>query len=157
MTALCLTSTPANAAEPVRFSDALYAKFHHDRCLQCHQFNSRRSNGRSYFSHRSRYLCDKCHAPRLTGLAGGEWMAPQGSVMDYTGMNARDTCNLIKRNAGSGDLKTRLTEHLLHDARIRWALENGMTPAGRFPAVPGGYEAWERDVKAWLRDGMLCE
>lgn len=142
----------------MRFSDALYAKFHHDRCLQCHQFNSRKSNGRSYYSHRNRYLCEKCHTAKVTGLPAGEWMAPQGSVMDYTGLNARDTCNLIKRNtAGSSDLKSRLEVHLLRDPRIRWALSNGATPAARFPTVPGGVEEWERDVQAWLRDGMLCE
>jgi hypothetical protein len=32
-----------------------------------------------------------------------------------------------------------------------------MTPAGRFPAVPGGYEAWAREAKAWIDGGMLCE
>ena len=147
----------AGAAEPVKFSDALFKKFHHDRCLQCHQFNSKRSNGRSYTSHRSRYLCDNCHAPRLTGLAAGDWMAPPGSKMDYTGLNARETCLLIKRNAPAGDLKTRLGEHLLHDVRVRWALDTGKTPMGQFPTVPGGYAQWAGEVQAWLDGGMVCE
>lgn len=146
----------AQAAEPARFGDALQAKFHHDRCIQCHQFNSRKHNGRTFHSHRSRYLCDNCHTPRLSGLPRGEWMAPQ-SKLDYTGLDARETCELIKRNLGVGDLRVTMREHLLHDARIRWALENGMTPGGRFPAVPGGYEAWARDVKVWIDGGMLCE
>jgi hypothetical protein len=147
----------AEAAEPVKFSDALYAKFHHARCLQCHQFNSRKNNGRAYFSHRNRYLCDKCHTQFVTGLPPGEWMAPAGSSMDYTGLNARDTCMQVKRNVGSGDINAKLLHHLEQDLRVKWALETGMTPMGKFPTVPGGYKAWMEDVKAWARDGMLCE
>ncbi len=147
---------PAQAAPPVRFGDALHAKFHHDRCLQCHQFNSRAQQGRAFHSHRARYLCDNCHAPRLTGLARGEWMAP-ADKFDYTGLDARATCNLIKRNMGSGDARRLMREHLLDDARIRWSLESGMTPAGRFPTVPGSYDAWARDVKAWIDGGMICD
>ena len=154
---LFAAAAAADVGAPAKFSDALYQKFQHDRCLQCHQFNSRRSKGRSYGSHRSRYLCDNCHTQRITGLPRGEWMAPQGDRMDYTGMNARDTCYLIKRNTGSGDVNAKLRDHLLHDVRIRWALENGMTPMGQFPAVPGGYAAWVKDVKAWVDGGMLCE
>ncbi|MDD3529293.1 MAG: hypothetical protein PHS77_05405 [Gallionellaceae bacterium] len=147
----------APARTPVKFGDALYAKFHHERCLQCHQFNSRRSNGRAWTSHRSRYLCESCHAPRLTGLAGGEWLAPAGERMDYTGYSARDTCLLVKRNAATGDKAQVLTRHLLHDVRVIWSLDRGTTPAGKRATVPGGYAEWERDVKAWIADGMLCE
>jgi hypothetical protein len=154
--AALLLAMPGQAAEPVKFGDALHKKFHHDRCIQCHQFNSRKNNGRTYHSHRSRYLCDNCHTFRLTGLPRGEWMAPH-ERMDYTGMDARDTCLLIKRNMGSGDAGAKMAEHLLHDVRIRWALDNGMTPAGRMPAVPGGHAEWSRDVRAWIADGMLCE
>lgn len=150
---LCI---PAGATESVRFSDALYKKFHNARCLQCHQFNSKRSNGRSYNSHSSRYLCDNCHTQRITGLPKGEWMAPNDR-MDYTGMGPAETCQLIKRNLAGGGVKDRMTRHLLEDVRVRWALENGMTPAGRFPPVPGGYEEWARDVRAWIDGGMLCE
>jgi hypothetical protein len=150
---LCL---PARAAEPARFGDALHAKFQHPRCLQCHQFNSRHSQGRSYHSHRSRYLCDNCHTRRITGLPAGAWMAP-GERLDFTGLGADETCRLIKRNLGEGDPKARLSRHLLEDVRVRWALENGMTPAGRFPAVPGGYAEWARQVRAWIDGGMLCE
>lgn len=142
---------------PVKFSDALFQKFQHERCLSCHQFNSRRSNGRSYNSHRNRYLCDKCHTARVTGLNAGEWMAPPGSRMDYTGMSPRDTCLLIKSNSASTNRQAQLLEHLVHDVRILWALEGGMTPMGQFPTVPGGYKAWLKDVQAWARDGMLCE
>jgi len=157
--AACLLLNPLlpALAAPVKFSDALYQKFQHERCLNCHQFNSRRSNGRSYTSHLHRYLCDNCHVPRLTTLAAGEWMAPQGSRMDYTGLNPRDTCLLIKRNSGAANREAQLLEHMIHDARIHWALEGGMTPMGRFPTVPGGYEEWLKDVQAWARDGMLCE
>lgn len=151
-----LMCVPAGAAEAVKFSDALYKKFHHDRCVQCHQFNSRRSNGRSYTSHRSRYLCDNCHTQRLTGLPRGEWMAPN-ERMDYTGLGPAETCLLIKRNMGVGDPGGKMARHLLDDVRIRWALENGMTPAGKFPAVPGGYAEWARDARAWIEGGMLCE
>jgi hypothetical protein len=151
---------PATAVpdrEPVKFGDALYQKFQHERCLNCHQFNSRRSNGRSYASHRNRWLCDKCHTDRVTGLEGGEWMAPPGSRMDYTGLSPRDACLMIKSNSGAGNREAQLLEHMLHDARIQWALEGGMTPMGQFPTVPGGYKAWVKDVEAWARDGMLCE
>jgi hypothetical protein len=147
----------ASAAEPVKFSDVLYGKFMHPRCLQCHQFNSRDHKGRAYGSHRARYLCDNCHTPRITGLPRGEWMAPE-EKMDWTGMPPRELCLLIKRNMGSGDdINARLTEHLLHDLRVNWALDNGMTPMGRFPAVPGGSIEWARDVRAWAADGMICE
>lgn len=150
---LCM---PVRAAEPVKFSDALFEKFHHTRCLQCHQFNSKRSNGRSYHSHQSRYLCDNCHTQRITGLSRGEWMAPN-ERMDYSGLGPVETCQLIKRNMGDGDLVARMTQHLLKDVRIRWAIENGMTPGGKFPAVPGGYEEWAREARAWIDGGMLCE
>ncbi|NTV95976.1 MAG: hypothetical protein HGA75_11270 [Thiobacillus sp.] len=142
---------------PVKFSDALYPKFQHERCLQCHQFNSRRSNGRAWNSHRSRYLCEQCHKPALTGLGGGEWMAPAGDRMDYTGFSAHDTCELIKRNAATGDKAEVLSHHLLHDVRVGWALKSGKTPAGQREVVPGGYAEWERDVKAWIAGGMVCE
>jgi hypothetical protein len=153
-----LTSVPvAHAGEPVRFSDALFKKFHHERCLQCHQFNSRRNNGRAYHSHRSRYLCEQCHKPQLTGLAPGEWMAPAGEKMDYTGMSARETCALIKRNAPSGKLAEVLSHHLLHDARVSWSINSGMTPAGKRPTLPGGYDDWARDVNAWVAGGLSCD
>ncbi len=151
-----LLSLGAGAAEPAKFADALHKKFQHPRCLQCHQFNSRRSNGRAYTSHSARHLCDNCHTAHLTGLARGEWVAP-GERLDHTGLGAAETCERIKRNLGPGDPREKLGHHLLHDARVRWALESGMTPAGRFPTVPGGFEAWVRDVRAWLDGGMRCE
>jgi hypothetical protein len=144
------------AAEPAKFADALHKKFQNPRCLQCHQFNSKRSNGRAYASHRSRYLCDNCHTQRITGLPRGEWMAP-AEKLDYSGLGPVETCRLIKRNMGNGDVDTKLARHLLEDIRIRWALENGMTPLGRFATVPGGYEEWARDVRTWIDGGMLCE
>lgn len=146
----------AGAAEPVKFSDALYAKFMHQRCLQCHQFNSRAHNGRGFTSHRSRYLCDNCHTSHITALPRGEWMAPD-KKLDWTGMPPRELCLLIKRNMGSGDIHQKLAEHLLHDLRVHWGLDNGMTPMGRFPTVPGGSIEWARDVSAWVADGMICE
>lgn len=142
---------------PVKFSDALNQKFHHERCLQCHQFNSRQSNGRAWTSHRNRYLCDKCHTPRITGLQVGEWMAPSNAKMDYTGLSARDTCLMIKRNAPSGDKAAILARHLLTDGRVGWAINSGMTPEGKRPVIPGGYAEWEKDVKAWIADGMICD
>lgn len=154
--AAAATCLSAHAA-PVRFSDALMAKFHHDRCLQCHQFNSKASTGRAYGSHRSRYLCETCHKPSLTGLAVGEWMAPEGSRMDYTGKSARETCEMALRNVGSGNKKELLRHHLLFDQRVLWAIQGGMTPSGQRERVPGGVEAWRRDVSAWIDGGMLCE
>ena len=155
--AFLFTTGLASAMEPVKFSDALYAKFQHPRCLQCHQFNSRAHNGRAYNTHRSRYLCDNCHTRRITGLPRGEWMAPD-EKLDWTGMAARDLCLLIKRNMGVGDdQSSKLVNHLLHDLRVNWALDNGMTPNGRFPSVPGGSENWARDVRAWVEAGMICE
>jgi len=154
----CVTfaSGVAGAEAPTTFADALYDKFQHARCLQCHQFNSRIHNGRAYNSHRSRYLCDNCHTNRITGLARGEWMAPE-EKMDWTGMKPRDLCLMIKRNMGSGDVNAKLAEHMLHDGRVHWALDNGMTPNGKFPSVPGGSAEWARDVRAWAAGGMLCE
>ncbi len=140
----------------VAFSAALYAKFQHERCLACHQFNSRRSQGLSYTTHRHRYLCDTCHLPELTGLKGGEWQAPLPRL-DWTGLPPRETCLLIKRNAGAGDGGSRLREHLLSDGRIHWALDSGMTPGGQRPTVVGGSAAWQRDVLAWIEGGMRCE
>jgi hypothetical protein len=154
--ALVFPVVPVANAEPTRFSDALYAKFQHPRCLQCHQFNSRQNHGRAFNSHRSRYLCDNCHTPRLTGLPRGEWMAPH-EKMDWTGKSARETCLIAKRNLGTGDVNSLMLAHLLHDERVHWALDNGMTPNGKFPAVPGGSKEWARDVRAWAEDGMLCE
>jgi hypothetical protein len=144
------------AAAPVTFGERLNAKFHHERCLACHQFNTRAVPGRAYTSHRNRYLCKQCHVPARIGLpAGSEWMAPEG--MDYTGFSAAATCALIKRRIGSDPGGRRLVDHLLHDGRIRWALESGVTPGGRTPTVPGGYAEWQRDVDAWVKDGMRCD
>jgi len=153
---LLLAGLPAWSAAPARFGEVLHKKFHHDRCLQCHQFNNRKLPGRAYTSHRSRYLCDNCHTQRITGLPRGAWLAPP-EKLDYSGLDAAETCQLIKRNMGTADFRNRLADHLLNDLRVRWALESGMTPAGRFPAVPGGYEEWAREVRAWLDGGMLCE
>ncbi len=147
----------AGEAAPVNFSDVLYAKFHHERCLQCHQFNSKASNGRAYGSHRSRYLCENCHKPRITGLTPGEWMAPEGSRMDYTGKSARETCEMSLRNVGSGNKKELLRHHLLRDQRVLWAIQGGMTPAGQRQLVPGGIEAWQREVNEWIDGGMSCD
>ncbi|MCS6787582.1 MAG: hypothetical protein NZ524_11185 [Thiobacillaceae bacterium] len=151
---LMLHAPAAAGAAP--FSERLHAKFHHDRCLACHQFNSARSQGLSYTTHRNRYLCESCHRPEQTGLPPGEWQAPIPRL-DYSGLGPRETCELIKRNAGTGDLKRQLRDHLLDDLRIRWALESGMTPLGRFPTIEGGYAAWREDVLAWLEGGMRCD
>lgn len=147
----------AAQAQPVRFGDVLHAKFHHQRCLACHQFNNQANHGLAYTTHRNRYLCHQCHNPELTGLAPGEWMAPPGARMDYTGMNARDTCLLVKRNVGAGDVHGKLHRHLVQDHLIRWSFEHGGTPAGPRDTVPGGYAAWLQAVEAWRRDGMRCE
>jgi hypothetical protein len=152
-----LAACPPVLAAPVKFSDALYAKFHHERCLQCHQFNSKASNGRAYGSHRNRYLCENCHKPRLTGLAAGAWMAPEGGRMDYTGKSALETCRMALRNVGSGDKKELLRQHLLFDQRVLWAIQGGMTPGGQRERVPGGVETWRREVNEWIDGGMSCE
>lgn len=146
----------AQAASGVKFGDALNAKFHHPRCLQCHQFNSAAHQGRAFGSHASRFLCDRCHTSHVTGLPRGEWIAP-ADRMDWTDLSAVETCELIKRNLPSGDLSQRMREHLLGDARVHWALASGMTPGGRFPTVPGGYPVFAREVEDWLADGMQCE
>ncbi len=144
------------AAEPVTFATRLNAKFHHERCLSCHQFNSPQHQGRAYGSHRSRYLCAQCHRPDLIGLPPNtEWMAP--SNMDYTELSAADTCRLMKRNFGADPGSQKFVHHLLTDGRVRWALVSGMTPGGKKPTVPGGYDEWKRDVEDWVRDGSRCE
>jgi hypothetical protein len=154
--AVLLVGGSALAAEPVKFGDALNQAFHHPRCLQCHQFNSARHQGRAYNSHQARYLCDRCHSANLTGLASGEWIAPS-ETKDWTDLDAKETCLLIKRNLPSGDPATKMLGHLLHDVRVRWALDNGMTPGGRFPTVPGGYAKFARQAREWVDGGMLCE
>lgn len=154
-----LLSFNGRAAEirpTVKFGDVLYPMFQHERCLTCHQFNSSRSQGKSYTTHRNRYLCDSCHQPRLTSLPGGGWLAPNARL-DYTGLGPRETCALIKRNIGAGDRNALLRAHMLNDIRIRWALESGVTPAGRFATVPGGYPAWRQAVEDWSATGMACE
>lgn len=153
---LLLSCMGAGAAAPVTFGDALNAKFHHPRCLQCHQFNSAEHQGRAYHSHRARFLCDRCHAKHLTGMPGGEWIAPPVRL-DWTGLDARETCRLIKRNLAAGDPAARLRAHLLRDVRVRWALENGMTPGGRYPTIPGGLAEFSGEVQAWVDGGLRCE
>ncbi len=149
-------ASPAVGARGGRFAETLYASFQHPRCLTCHQFNSRRSQGLAYTTHRNRYLCDTCHQPALTGLQGGEWQAPIARL-DWSGLGPRETCELIKRNAGAGDATHRLRAHLLHDRRIHWALESGMTPAGHYPTVDGGLATWQQHVASWIEAGMRCE
>ncbi|MDP2432720.1 MAG: hypothetical protein Q8O33_11905 [Pseudomonadota bacterium] len=144
------------ATEAVTFGDALNQKFHHPRCLQCHQFNSARHQGRAYNSHSARFLCDKCHSGNLTGLRRGEWIAPP-EAMDWTNLDARETCRMIKRNLSRGDPAENMLAHLLGDVRVRWALDNGMTPGGRFPSVPGGSAEFARQAREWVAGGMLCE
>lgn len=144
------------AAEPVTFATRLNAKFHHERCLACHQFNSPRQQGRGYTSHRNLYLCAQCHRADVVGLSPHtEWMAPNN--MDYTGFSAAATCRLVKARMGVDPGGQKLVRHLLTSGRIRWSLDSGMTPAGPQPAVPGGYAEWQRDIEAWVRDGMRCE
>lgn len=157
LAALLAAGTAMAAPPPVKFSDALNQKFHHPRCLQCHQFNSARHQGRAYGSHSARFLCDRCHSANITGLPRGEWIAPP-ETMDWTALNARATCQLIKRNlAVDEDSGAKLRAHLFNDVRVRWALENGMTPGGRFPTVPGGYAEFARQAREWLDGGMRCE
>lgn len=154
--ALVLLTLPVLADQPVVFADRLHAKFQHARCLECHQFNSPARAGRTFTSHRSRYLCMECHQPALIGLsAGTEWRAPIN--MDYTGFSPAATCKLVKMRMGADPTGKKLAHHLLHSGRIRWALDSGMTPGGPQPAVPGGYAEWKRDVEAWIADGMRCE
>jgi hypothetical protein len=92
--------------------------------------------------------------PRLTGLPRGEWMAPH-EKMDWTGKSARETCLIAKKTWVPATSTSLLLEHLLHDERVHWALDNGMTPNGKFPAVPGGSKEWARDVRAWA-EGTAC-
>lgn len=154
--ALLLTPLAGFGGEPVVFATRLYDKFQHDRCLSCHQFNSREHDGRAFTSHRSRYLCMQCHRPEVIGLPPNtEWMAPLN--MDYTGFSPAATCRLIKTRIGADPDGRKLAAHLLNDGRIRWALDSGMTPGGQKPPVPGGYAEWKRDVEAWIKDGMRCE
>lgn len=144
------------AAEPVTFATSLHAKFHHARCLTCHQFNTQKRQGLAYTTHRSRYLCAQCHRPEVVGLQPGtEWIAPNG--MDYTGFSASATCKLIKSRIGHDPDGSKLAHHLLADGRIQWAFDSGMTPGGQRPPVPGGYDEFRQDVEAWIKDGMRCE
>jgi hypothetical protein len=154
---LCAILAGAAQAEPVKFSDRLYAKFHHERCLTCHQFSIAKYPGKSYTTHRNRYLCAHCHKQEVTGIPAGEWLAPSARL-DYTGLDARRTCELIKRNMGTDHDGHRMAEHLREDHRLRWALESGRRPDGSIaPIVPGGFEDWRRDVDDWVRDGLLCD
>ena len=153
---LALAALPALAGKPVVFADRLHAKFQHARCLECHQFNTRERNGRAFTSHRSRYLCVECHRPDVIGLPPNtDWMAPLN--MDYTDFSPAATCRLVKTRMGMDPTGKKLAHHLLHDGRIRWGLDSGMTPGGPKPTVPGGYAEWKRDVEAWIADGMRCE
>lgn len=147
---------PAQASQPVVFADRLHAKFHHARCIECHQFNTRERNGLAFRSHRNRYLCIQCHRPHVIGLPPHtEWMAPLN--MDYTGFSPAATCHLVKARMGIDPTGKKLAHHLLHDGRIRWSLDSGMTPSGPRPTIPGGYAEWKADVEAWVADGMRCD
>lgn len=144
------------AAEPVKFGDSLHAKFHHDRCLTCHQFNTYKRQGLAYTTHRTRYLCAQCHRPEIVRLPPNtEWIAPNG--MDYTGFSAAATCRLIKQRMAPDPDGKKLAHHLLADGRIQWAFDSGMTPGGQRPPVPGGYDEFRQDIEAWIKDGMRCE
>lgn len=154
--AIWLAPLSVLADAPVLFATRLHAKFQHERCLSCHQFNTRERNGRAFTSHRNRYLCVQCHRPEVVGLPPGtEWRAP--NHMDYTGFSAAATCRLVKARMGNDPDGRKLAHHLLADGRIRWALDSGMTPGGQKPPVPGGYTEWKRDLEAWIKDGMRCE
>lgn len=152
---LCLVASVV-AAAPSKFSDALNATFHHPRCLHCHQFNSRAHDGLAYNSHRARYQCKKCHTPAITGLPSGEWFAPEPR-MDWTDLDARATCQLARSHFVNDELGLNMARHLFTDVRVRWALENGRTPGGVLPTVPGGYAEFEHQVKRWIEGGMSCE
>lgn len=153
----CLPPSWASTAAPgAGFAETLYPLFRHPRCLTCHQCNSARSQGLAYSTHRSRYLCDTCHHPQLTGLKGGEWLAPLARL-DWTRLAPHGTCELIKRNAGATDGGRRLLEHLLHDGPIHWAQDSGMPPTGPRPTLEGGLVAWQRAVQSWLTGGMRCD
>lgn len=153
----CAAPVYASHEQPAVFGATLHESFHHARCLTCHQFNSPRSHGYSYTSHRGRYLCETCHLASITALQPGDWFAPPSSKLDYTGLGPKETCEFIKRNFPQDNLKQRMEEHLLYDVRIHWALENGKTPSGQLPTVPGGYAVWKQRVRDWIDDGMRCE
>jgi hypothetical protein len=76
LSALSPAAGATGAAPGASFAETLYPFFQHERCLACHQFNSKRSNGLSYTSHRNRYLCDTCHLPQLTGSRGASGRRP---------------------------------------------------------------------------------
>lgn len=153
---LLLACSALAAAEPVTFATRLNAKFHHERCLACHQFNSPQRQGRGSTSHRNLYLCAQCHRADLVGLPPHtEWMAP--NKMDYTGLSAAATCRLVKARMGADPDGRKLIQHLLSSGRVRWSLDSGMTPGGQQPTVPGGFIEWQRDIEAWVKDGMRCE
>ena len=154
--ALLLVSGCALAVLPVKFGDALDAKFHHPRCLRCHQFNSARHEGRAFNSHSARFLCDRCHTANITGLQRGEWIAPP-ETLDWTELNARDTCRLIKHNLGGETVSEyvlvgNMRSHLLGDVRVRWALDNGMTPGASLP-FPAGSRPSKNRRKTGSRAG----
>jgi hypothetical protein len=158
------------------FAEHLHAKFQHPRCLNCHHFNAPEGMGSqplpgeapSAPPHKelSNGDCRACHTQAVTGIPpdvkpSEQWQAP-GRDMDWTGLTAQQTCELIKQaNQGTFADPAAMAEHLQEDWLIRWAITRGRVPPTANPQardrVPGGRQEWLAQVDAWIKGGMQCE
>jgi hypothetical protein len=174
-----LASTPpAQAATSgvSTFADHLHAKFQHQRCLNCHHFNTPDGMGSQPLPgeaptappHKelSNGDCRACHTQAVTGIPpdvkpSQQWRAPPRD-MDWTGMTPQQTCELIKQtNQGEFADPDNLTNHLTQDRLIMWAITRGRVPPAASPRardrVPQGRQEWLMQVDAWIKGGMQCQ
>jgi len=174
----------------VLFGDQLYPKFQNARCLNCHHFNGPGGLGSQRVRLSGGQLSDgahstlmngnctlSCHTEAVTGIpatapAQQQWHAP-ATTMDWFGLNAQQTCNLIKTvdnarfgtaAAMLGHLRLDPNNTAVGDRLVRWAISTRRVPYAstaqlggvQLPDGPGTLAEWNTQVEAWINGGMLC-
>jgi len=121
--------------------------------------------------------CTLCHTVAVTGIpatapAQQQWHAP-ATTMDWFGLNAQQTCNLIKTvdnarfgtaAAMLGHLRLDPNNTAVGDRLVRWAISTRRVPYAstaqlggvQLPDGPGTLAEWNTQVEAWINGGMLC-
>ena len=85
-----------------------------------------------------------------------EWKAPAFERnINWSQMNAALGCSRVTANLAT---EAKASHHFYEDARIAWAVNRAITPAGTSleRAPPGSFEMFRAVLEPWLRGAMPC-